>query len=156
MASLKPGDTAPTFTLPDQDGNPVSLASLKGKRIILYFYPKDDTPGCTTQACGFRDEYTGIDSKGAVVLGVSPQGAKSHVKFRDTYGLPFPLLSDEDHAVAEAYGAWGERSMYGKKYMGIVRSHFVIGPDGRLEDVQIKVSPQDSVRLALKAVSKTA
>lgn len=156
MASLKPGDTAPTFTLPDQDGNPVSLASLKGKRVILYFYPKDDTPGCTTQACGFRDEYTRIDSKGAVVLGVSPQGAKSHVKFRDRYGLPFPLLSDEDHAVAEAYGAWGERSMYGKKYMGIVRSHFVIGPDGRLEDVQIKVSPQDSVRLALKAVSKTA
>ena len=156
MSQLKPGDPAPDFALPDQDGNPVSLAGLRGKRVILYFYPKDDTPGCTAQACGFRDEYTDIDSSGAVVLGVSPQGAESHVKFRDKYGLPFPLLSDEDHAVAEAYGVWGERSMYGKKYMGIVRSHFVIGPDGCLEDAQVGVSPQDSVDLALKAIAKGA
>lgn len=154
MPDLKPGDVAPDFTLPDQDGKPVSLSSLRGKRVVLYFYPKDDTPGCTAQACGFRDVYTEIDSADAVVLGVSPQGAKSHVKFRDKYGLPFPLLSDEDHAVAEAYGVWGERSMYGKKYMGIIRSHFVIGPDGRIEDAQVGVTPADSVKLALEAVRR--
>jgi peroxiredoxin Q/BCP len=152
MHALQPGDAAPDFTLPDENGDSVSLRGLKGKRVILYFYPKDDTPGCTTQACGFRDEFPRIEESGAVVLGVSPQGAKSHQSFKAKYQLPFPLLSDENHAVAEKYGAWGERSMYGRKYMGIVRSHFVIGPDGKLEDVQIGVSPKDSVTLAVKSL----
>ena len=150
---LNIGDPAPEFTIPDENGKPVSLSDFKGRRVILYFYPKDDTPGCTAQACGFRDEFPRIEESGAIVLGVSPQGAKSHTAFKAKYQLPFPLLSDEDHAVAEKYGVWGERSMYGKKYMGIVRSHFVIGADGKLEDVQIGVSPKDSVSLALKSVS---
>ena len=152
MAKLNIGDPAPDFTLPDADGKPVSLQDFRGKCVVLYFYPKDDTPGCTAQACGFRDEFADVDAHGAVVLGVSPQGAKSHQKFRDKYGLPFPLLSDEDHSVAEAYGVWGERSMYGRKYMGIVRSHFVIGLDGRIEDAQVGVSPKDSVSLALRTI----
>lgn len=152
MAILKVGNKAPDFTLPDENGNPVKLSGLQGKKVILYFYPKDDTPGCTTQACGFRDEYPSIEEAGAVVLGVSPDGAKSHVKFKTKQKLPFTLLSDEDHAVAEKYGAWGEKSMYGKKYMGILRSHFVIDENGKLADAQVGVSPKDSVKLAIERV----
>jgi peroxiredoxin Q/BCP len=152
MPALKVGNKAPDFTLPDETGNLVKLSSLKGKKVILYFYPKDDTPGCTTQACGFRDEYPSIEEAGALVLGISPDGAKSHTKFKTKQKLPFSLLSDEDHKVAEKYGAWGEKSMYGKKYMGILRSHFVIDEAGKLVDVQIGVSPKDSVRLATDAV----
>jgi peroxiredoxin Q/BCP len=118
--------------------------------VILYFYPKDDTSGCTTQACGFRDQYPVIEEKNAVVLGVSPDSVKSHQKFKTKYNLPFTLLVDEDHAVAAAYGVWGEKSMYGKKYMGIIRSHFVIDEQGKIVDVQYKVSPADSIKKAVQ------
>jgi len=149
---LTVGDPAPEFELTDEQGQPVHLADYRGKRVILYFYPKDDTTGCTKQACGFRDNYLAIEEKNAVVLGVSPDGVKSHQKFKTKYDLPFRLLVDEDHAAAQAYGVWGEKSMYGKKYMGIIRSHFVIDEQGRLADVQVNVSPADSVERALQAL----
>jgi peroxiredoxin Q/BCP len=152
MSELKIGDVAPTFTLPADNGESVSLADLRGKRVVLYFYPKDDTSGCTTQACGFRDAYPQIEEKNAVVLGVSPDGIKSHQKFRTKYDLPFILLADEEHSVAEAYGVWQEKSMYGKSYMGIVRSHFVIDEQGKIADMQIKVKPEESVTQALAAL----
>src|ERR1700745_4016346 len=117
--TLNPGDPAPDFTLPDQDGNPVSLSGWRGKTVVLYFYPKADTPGCTTQACGVRDHRSDYERADAVVLGVSPDPVKRVAKFDDKYGLGFPLLADEDHAVADAYGVWVEKSMYGRKYMGI-------------------------------------
>jgi peroxiredoxin Q/BCP len=151
--TLKIGDKAPDFTLPDENGDPVKLSGLKGRKVILYFYPKDDTPGCTTQACGFRDAYPKVEAANAVVLGVSPDGAKSHQKFKTKQKLPFTLLSDEEHAVAEKYGVWAEKSFMGKKYLGVIRSHFVIDEAGKLADVQIKVSPGDSVKLALDKVS---
>jgi thioredoxin-dependent peroxiredoxin len=150
MEQLKVGEQAPEFTLPDENVNPVSLSDFRGKRVVLFFYPRDDTPGCTAQACGFRDEFGVIQDKNAVVLGVSGQGAKSHTKFKAKYLLPFPLLSDEDHSVSVKYGVWGE-----KRFMGNLitnRSHFVIGPDGKLEDVQVGVKPLDSVRLAVDAI----
>ena len=152
MQTLKVGDPAPKFTLPDENGNPVSLADFRGKRVVLFFYPRDNTPGCTAQACGFRDEFTVIQDKNAVVLGVSGQGAKSHRSFKAKHSLPFPLLSDEDHAVSVKYGVWGE-----KRFMGMLitnRSHFVIGPDGKLEDVQVGVSPKDSVQLAVSTIGR--
>jgi peroxiredoxin Q/BCP len=149
-STLTVGDMAPDFALPSDNGEMVRLSDLRGKRVVLYFYPKDDTSGCTTQACGFRDAYPTIEEKNAIVLGVSPDDEKSHRKFKTKYNLPFTLLVDADHAVAEAYGAWGEKSMYGKKYMGIIRSHFVIDEHGRLADVQVKVSPTDSVQKALE------
>ena len=150
MVELKVGDPAPEFTLPDENGNPVSLADFRGKRVVLFFYPRDNTPGCTAQACGFRDEYAVIQDKNAVVLGVSSQGAKSHQSFKAKNSLPFPLLSDEDHEVSVKYGVWGK-----KRFLGMLitdRSHFVIGPDGTLEDAQVSVSPKDSVRLAVNLV----
>ena len=150
--TLHIGDAAPDFALPSDQGTTVRLSDLRGKRVVLYFYPKDDTSGCTTQACGFRDAYPQIEEKNAVVLGISPDDAKSHQKFKTKYDLPFLLLVDGDHAVADAYGVWGEKSMYGRKYMGILRSHFVIDENGRLADVQVKVSPQDSVKLALEKI----
>ena len=150
--TLHIGDAAPDFALTSDQGTTVRLSDLRGKRVVLYFYPKDDTSGCTTQACGFRDAYPQIEEKNAVVLGISPDDAKSHQKFKTKYDLPFLLLVDGDHAVADAYGVWGEKSMYGRKYMGILRSHFVIDENGRLADVQVKVSPQDSVKLALEKI----
>ncbi|HEU4321692.1 MAG TPA: thioredoxin-dependent thiol peroxidase [Roseiflexaceae bacterium] len=147
--TLKIGDPAPSFELMSDNGAPVKLADYAGRRIILYFYPKDDTSGCTAQACGFRDRYPEIEEKNAVVLGVSPDGVKSHQKFKTKYNLPFVLLADEEHRVAEAYGVWGEKSMYGKKYWGVTRSHFVIDEQGRIADIQIKVTPADSVSRAL-------
>ncbi|MER2599044.1 MAG: thioredoxin-dependent thiol peroxidase [Caldilineales bacterium] len=149
---LQVGDLAPDFTLTSDGGEQVALSALRGRRVVLYFYPKDDTPGCTAQACGFRDAYPQIEERNAVVLGISPDSARSHQKFRSKFNLPFTLLVDEDHAVAEAYGVWGEKSMYGKKYMGITRSSFVVDEAGRLADVQIKVSPADSVATALSAL----
>ena len=152
MEQLKVGAPAPDFTLPDENGNLVSLADFRGKRVVLFFYPRDNTPGCTAQACGFRDEFTVIQDKNAVVLGVSGQGAKSHRSFKAKHSLPFPLLSDEDHAVSVKYGVWGE-----KRFMGMLitnRSHFVIGPDGKLEDVQVGVSPKDSVQLAVSTIGR--
>ena len=129
---IKEGDLAPDFNLPSDGGGEISLASFRGKKVILYFYPKDDTSGCTAQACEFRDSLSRIEEAGAVVLGVSPDPVKSHDKFKSKYDLNFPLLSDEDHAVAEAYGVWVEKSMYGRKYMGIERSTFLIDAEGRV------------------------
>lgn len=138
---LKEGDRAPQFALESDTDGTVTLESLKGKRVVLYFYPKDDTSGCTKEACGFRDSLPAYDEQDALVLGVSPDGLASHARFRSKYGLNFPLLSDPDHAVAEAYGAWGVKKMYGREYEGILRSTFVIGPDGRIEKVYAKVKP---------------
>ncbi len=152
MESPVIGDLAPEFETTTDTGATVRLADFRGKRVVLYFYPKDDTPGCTTQACGFRDNYPLIEEKNAVVLGVSPDGQKSHQKFRTKFDLPFTLLVDEDHAIAEAYGVWGEKSMYGKTYMGVTRSHFVIDEQGRIADAQVKVSPAESVERALAAL----
>ncbi len=152
MSALQVGDVAPGFTAATDSGATVSLSDFRGKRVVLYFYPKDDTPGCTTQACGFRDNYPVIEEKNAVVLGVSPDSAKSHQKFKTKFDLPFTLLVDEDHAIAEAYGVWAEKSMYGKKYMGIERSHFVIDESGKIVDAQVKVKPDDSVEMAIAAL----
>ena len=155
MTTLTIGAPAPTFTLLDDAGNTVDLAALRGQTVVLYFYPKDDTPGCTTQACGFRDRYAEVTDANAVVFGISPDSVASHAKFKKKFSLPFPLLADTDHAVCEAYGVWNEKSMYGKKYMGVTRSHVVIGPDGTLVDVQIKVSPEDSVKRAIASAAAT-
>jgi len=152
-SKLKIGDKAPDFTLNDENGKPVKLSDFKGKRVILYFYPADDTSGCTTQACGFRDAYPKIEEKNAVVLGVSPDDEKSHVKFKTKYNLPFTLLVDSDHKVAEAYEAWGEKSLYGRKYDGVIRSHFVIDEQGKLADIQLKVSPKDSIERAIASIT---
>ncbi len=152
-AKLHVGDPAPDFQLPDDKDHIVKLSDYRGKRVVVYFYPKDDTPGCTTQACGFRDNYLAIEEKNAVVLGISPDDAKSHVKFRTKFNLPFTLLSDVNHAVAEAYGVWGEKSMMGKKYMGIIRSHFVVDEKGRLIDVQYNIKPEASVAGALEMIA---
>ncbi len=149
---LKVGDPAPEFTLPAEDGRQVSLADYRGKRVVLYFYPKDDTPGCTTQACGFRDAYPQIEEQNAVVLGVSPDSEQSHRKFKTKFDLPFTLLIDADHQVAEAYGAWGEKTNYGRTYTGIIRSHFIINEAGRLADVQVDVGAKDSVARALQTL----
>jgi peroxiredoxin Q/BCP len=152
---LQSGDPAPDFTLPDQHGNPVTLSELRGQNVVLYFYPKADTPGCTTQACGVRDHQADYRGADAVVLGVSPDPVNKVAKFDDKYGLGFPLLADEDHSVAEAYGVWGEKSMYGRKYMGVERSTFVIGPDGRIAEVLRKVKPAEHDELALAALTRT-
>ena len=153
MGTVAVGDPAPDFAALTDQGERLKLSDLRGKRVVLYFYPKDDTTGCTTQACGFRDQYPVIEAKNAVVVGVSPDNVKSHQKFKTKYNLPFILLVDEDHAVADAYGVWGEKSMYGKKYMGIIRSHFVIDEEGKVVDAQYKVSPADSTKKALQALA---
>ena len=139
---LTPGTKAPAFSLPADDGSTVALKDLKGKKVVLYFYPKDDTSGCTTEACEFRDSWKSVLKAGAVVLGVSPDPVSSHLKFRKKYSLPFPLLADTEHAVAEAYGAWGEKSMYGRKYFGILRSTFIIDERGKVTKVFEKVKPK--------------
>ena len=138
---LKMGDQAPDFSGVDQNGKMLRLADFKGSKVVLYFYPKDMTPGCTVEACAFRDGFRAIKKKGAVVLGVSKDGAASHKKFIEKYELPFSLLADESGAIVKAYGAWGEKSMYGKKYMGILRITYVIGADGRVAAVFPKVKP---------------
>jgi peroxiredoxin Q/BCP len=147
---LSAGDKAPSFTLADQDGTKVTLASFKGRKVLVYFYPKADTPGCTTQACGLRDILGDIGS--TAVVGISPDKPAAQKKFDTKYGLGFPLLSDEDHAVAEAYGVWKEKSMYGRKYMGIERSAFLVDEKGKLEAVWYKISPKDTPKRLLEAV----
>jgi peroxiredoxin Q/BCP len=137
------GDQAPDFTLRSDAGTDVTLSSLRGHPVVLYFYPKDDTPGCTTQACGIRDAYSEFERAGAVVLGVSPDSERSHVKFRKKYDLPFALLADTDHEVAQKYGVWGERSFMGKTYLGVSRSTFVIAADGRVKKIFPKVKPAE-------------
>ena len=146
------GETAPDFELPNQDGEMVKLSDYQGKRIILFAYPKAGTSGCTTQACGFRDAFPQIEADNAVVLGISPDEPKALKKWKDKENLPYDLLSDPDHKILEAWGAWGEKSMYGKKYMGVIRSHWIIGADGKIADEQIKVSPAKSIEKALKAL----
>jgi peroxiredoxin Q/BCP len=150
---LQVGDPAPDFELPGDSGQTIKLSDFRGKRVVLYFYPKDDTPGCTTQACGFRDAYLQIEERNAVVLGISPDGVKSHQKFKTKHNLPFILLADEDHAVAKAYDVWGKKSMVGREYMGIIRSHFVVDENGKLADIQVNVSPTDSVQRALQFIN---
>ena len=148
--ALKIGDKAPDFNLKNTKGEEVSLSGLKGKRVILYFYPKDDTPGCTVEACNFRDDFDLYQEKDAVILGVSRDGEASHKKFTEKFDLPFTLLSDEDHSVAEKYGAWGEKSMYGRKYMGIIRNTYVIDAEGKIEMIYEKVKPKDHSREILE------
>jgi peroxiredoxin Q/BCP len=145
MSELTVGAKAPLFSLTDQDEKTISLAELKGKTVVLYFYPKDDTPGCTTEACTYRDEHSAFQKKGAVVLGISPDDEDSHAKFADKFSLPFSLLADHEHKIAEAYGVWVKKSMYGKEYMGVERSTFVIGPDGKLTAVFRKVKAGEHV-----------
>jgi peroxiredoxin Q/BCP len=149
---LKAGSKAPPFSLGADDGGTVRLADLRGRTVVLYFYPKDDTPGCTKEACSFRDAWTDVQETGAVVFGVSPDDAASHQRFRAKFRLPFALLSDPDHAVAEAYGAWGEKSMYGKQYQGILRTTFVIDGTGTVRRVFEKVKPEGHAEEVLAAV----
>jgi peroxiredoxin Q/BCP len=152
---IEPGDTAPDFELPDQDGQPVTLSSLRGQPVVLYFYPKADTPGCTTQACGVRDRLPDYEQAGAVVLGASPDPVDAVKRFHDKQGLNFRLLADEDHSVAERYGVWAEKSMYGRKFWGALRATFIIGPDGTVVHAIPKVSPKthdDEVLAALAAM----
>jgi thioredoxin-dependent peroxiredoxin len=133
MATLTEGAQAPTFTLPDQDGNPVSLEDFKGNKVLVYFYPADDTPGCTKEACQFNDNLAGFQAAGVPVIGVSPDDAGSHQRFRSKYGLRFPLLTDTDHAVMDAWGAWGEKTSYGRRSVGVLRSTFLVDEQGRVE-----------------------
>ncbi|MGC1512413.1 MAG: thioredoxin-dependent thiol peroxidase [Acidimicrobiales bacterium] len=149
---LEVGHTAPKFTLTDQHGASVSLEDLKGRKVLVYFYPKADTPGCTTQACGLRDALPELGD-GVVVLGISPDKEEALARFDTKYTLGFPLLSDPDHATADAYGAWGERKMYGKSYMGIVRSAFLIDEKGKLAEVWYKISPKDTPIKLIKALA---
>jgi peroxiredoxin Q/BCP len=147
------GDKAPDFTLPDQDGTPVSLSDHAGKNVVVYFYPRADTPGCTTQASGIRDRQAEYAAADAVVLGISPDEPKALRKFADKYGLPFTLLGDPDHSTAEAYGVWVEKKNYGKTYMGIERSTFLVGPDGRIKWIKRRVKPADHDDLVLAALA---
>jgi thioredoxin-dependent peroxiredoxin len=153
MAMVKEGKKAPDFTLPSSEGKPVSLKDLKGKTVVLYFYPKDDTPGCTREACAFRDTQAAIKKKGAVVLGVSGDSLQSHEKFKAKYKLNFPLLADTDKAVATRYGAWGEKMMYGKKVTGMIRSTVVIDPEGVVRKVFPRVRVDGHAEQVLQALS---
>lgn len=139
MATLKEGDKAPDFTAKNQNGETTSLADFIGKTVILYFYPKDDTPGCTAEACNYRDNYQSLLAKGFEVIGVSTDDEKSHKKFETKYSLPFPLIADHDHSIVNAYGVWVEKNMYGKTYMGTARTTFIIGPDGVIKHIISKV-----------------
>lgn len=150
---LKVGDEAPEFALQSDEGQTVRLTDFRGQHVLLFFFPKADTPGCTKQACGFRDNFPAIESAGAVVLGISPDTVDDLAKWRAKEKLPYNLLADPDHLVAEAYGVWGEKKMYGRSYMGIIRSHFVVDGEGKLEDVQYKVSPQKSIDLGVKQLT---
>ena len=150
---IEAGTPAPEFELKADDGSTVPLADLRGRRVVLYFYPRDDTPGCTAQACGIRDQWQDFRGVDAVVLGVSPDDEASHRKFKEKYGLPFTLLADEDHAVAERYGVWGERTNYGRTYMGIKRSTFVIDEDGTVRSAMYGVKPDTHAERVLQALA---
>jgi peroxiredoxin Q/BCP len=152
MAQLKVGNKAPAFSLLDQSGDKIKLSGFKGRKVLVYFYPKADTPGCTTQACGLRDILGEIGD--TAILGISPDTPGKQAKFDQKYGLGFPLLADEDHAVAEAYGVWTEKSMYGRKYMGILRSAFLIDETGKLAEAWYKVSPADTPKNLLASLGK--
>ncbi len=148
--NLNTGDLAPDFELLSDEDQAVKLSDYRGQRVIIFFYPKAATPGCTKQACGFRDNFPKIEAANATVLGISPDPVANLAKWRDEESLPYHLLSDTDHAVADLYGVWGEKKLYGRAYEGIIRSHFIVDADGRLEDVQYKISPQNSIEKALK------
>jgi thioredoxin-dependent peroxiredoxin len=150
---VQEGKPAPDFELTSDEGTSVRLSELRGQPVVVYFYPKDDTPGCTTQACSIRDNYDAFGERGAVVLGISPDDESSHVKFKQKYGLPFTLLADPDHKVADQYGVWGERSLYGKKYMGIERSTFVIDAEGNVAKVMRRVKPDTHTQQVLDALA---
>ena len=150
---VEEGKPAPDFELASDSGKPVRLSSLRGKPVVLYFYPKDDTPGCTTQACGIRDAYDKFEQAGAVVLGVSPDSVRNHVKFKEKYNLPFTLLADPEHGLAERYGVWKERNTYGKKSMGIERSTFVIDAEGNVAKTMRRVRPDTHAADVLAALS---
>ena len=153
MASLKPGDRAPDFGLLDQDGNAVRLAGYRGRKLLVYFYPKADTPGCTTQSCAVRDALPDFGKRDVAAVGISPDPPADQKDFDGKYGLGFPLLADEDHAVAEAYGAWGEKSRHGKTYMGIIRSSFLVDEEGEILGAWYTVSPADTVPEALRVLN---
>ena len=153
--TLQAGDPAPDFALPDQDGREHRLSDYRGSTVALYFYPRDDTPGCTKQACSFRDRHEAIAAEGAVVLGVSTDDAASHAGFRAKHGLPFPLLVDEGATVASAYGAWGEKTLYGRTSIGMTRSTFVVGPDGALLKVWKRARAADNAEAVLKLLRET-
>ena len=153
MAKLNIGDKAPTFSLLDQDGKQVSLSDFKGRKLLLYFYPKADTPGCTKQSCSVRDASKELKKLGAAAVGISPDEPPRQMKFDDKYSLGFPLLSDSDKKIAKAYGAWGEKSMYGKKYKGIIRSSFVIDEKGKILQASYKVKPLDTVPKAAEVLA---
>lgn len=146
---IEPGDAFPDFSLANQDGETVRLADLAGRKVVLFAFPKADTPGCTRQACGFRDHFSALHDAGAVVLGISPDPPAALARWKEKQNLPYDLLSDPDHATLERLGAWGEKSMYGRKYQGVLRSHWVIDEQGRLLDAQVKVSPAKSVESAV-------
>ena len=152
MAQLQEGDRAPDFTLTDQNGGEVKLSDFNGQKLLVYFYPKADTPGCTTQACSIRDAAPDFSSLGIAAVGISPDKPDKQKKFDDKFGLGFPLLSDSDHAVAEAFGVWGTKKMYGKEYEGIIRSSFLVDESGAIIRVWYKVSPKDTVPKALEAL----
>ena len=156
MAKLEPGDWAPSFSLPDQDGRLVSLDDFKGQKVLVYFYPADDTPGCTKEACQFNENLAALQAAGVPVIGISPDRAGSHVRFRTKYGLRFPLLSDPDHSVMERYGAWGEKSLYGRKTTGVIRSTFLIGPEGRVERAWYNVKADGHAAKVLAEVTGSA
>ena len=151
---VEAGDLAPDFTLTSDSGETVTLSSFRGKRVVLFFYPKDDTPGCTVEACGFRDVYSEFEERGAVVLGVSPDDEPSHVRFREKYGLPFTLLADPDKEAAQAYGVWRERKLYGKVGFGIKRSTFVIDSEGRVAHAIYGVKPEGHPQQVLDALGE--
>lgn len=154
MSMLSVGDEAPDFELLSDENRPVKLSDFRGRRVVLFFFPRAATPGCTTQACGFRDRFPQIQAADAVVIGVGPDKPKAMANWKKKENLPYTLLSDPDHAVTKAYGAWGEKKMYGKAYDGILRSHVVIGADGRIEDVRYKISPTESVEAAVERLSQ--
>ena len=149
---LKVGDVAPKFTVATSGGGKISLADYFGKNVILYFYPRDDTPGCTKEACAFRDEFAQFKKNGAVVFGVSPDSVKSHDKFVEKFKLPFTLLADEDKKIVEAYGVWGEKSFMGKKHLGVYRVTFLIGPDGKIKKIWPTVKPEEHAAEVLAAL----
>ena len=149
---LEVGDKAPEFTAPTDGGGKLTLKDLRGQKVILYFYPKDNTPGCTTEACDFRDNITALAEKGAAVVGVSPDGSASHDKFKSKFDLPFPLVSDPEHEISEAYGVWKEKSLYGRKFMGIERSTFVIDEKGKIAEIHRKVRVKNHVGSLIEAL----
>ena len=155
MPQLKAGDKAPAFSLQDQSGKTFSLAHFKGQKLLIYFYPKANTPGCTIQSCNVRDARPTLANKGVAVVGVSPDKPTAQQKFDEKYGLGFPLLADTEHAMAEAYGVWGEKSMYGKRYFGIIRSSFLVDEKGKIAGAWYKVSPGDTVPEAMAALKKS-